>query len=98
MSGFVVLHRSLLGHPAFRNDAEAMAFAWMILRASWRPVRVRYKGKAITPRGNSLFPLEIWPKQWTAIRRGLGLSSSPQKPQIANSKPSSGPSYNYRGL
>jgi hypothetical protein len=48
MSGFAVLHRSLLGHPAFRNDAEAMAFAWMILRASWRPVRVRYKGKAIS--------------------------------------------------
>lgn len=48
MSGFAVLHRSLLGHPAFRNDAEAMAFAWMILRASWRPVRVRYKGKSIS--------------------------------------------------
>lgn len=37
-----------MGHPAFRNDAEAMAFAWMILRASWKPARVRYKGKPIT--------------------------------------------------
>lgn len=48
MSGFALLHRSLLGHHAFRNDAEAMTFAWMILRASWKPARVRYKGKAIT--------------------------------------------------
>lgn len=48
MSGFVVIHRSLIGHPDFRNDAEAMAFAWMIMRASWKPVRVRYKGKAVS--------------------------------------------------
>lgn len=48
MSGYARLHRSLLGHPAFRNDAEAMAFAWMILRASWRPTRVRYKGRAVS--------------------------------------------------
>lgn len=47
MSGYARFHRSLVGHPAFRNDAEAMAFAYMVLRASWRPVRVRYKGKAL---------------------------------------------------
>ena len=46
MSGYARIHRSLIGHPAFRNDAEGMAFAWMILRASWKPVRVRYKGRA----------------------------------------------------
>jgi hypothetical protein len=47
MSGYARFHRSLIGHPAFRNDAEAMAFAYLVLRASWRPVRVRYKGKAL---------------------------------------------------
>jgi len=46
-AGFVKLYRSLLGHPAFRNDAEAMAFAWMVIRASWKPSRVRYKDRAI---------------------------------------------------
>ena len=46
-AGFVKLYRSLLGHPAFRNDAEAMAFAWMVIRASWKPTRVRYKDRAI---------------------------------------------------
>ncbi|WP_016745763.1 Rrf2 family transcriptional regulator [Rhizorhabdus wittichii] len=44
MSGYVRLHRTLLGHPAFRNDAEAMVFAWMIAKAAWKPARVRYKG------------------------------------------------------
>jgi DNA-binding transcriptional regulator YhcF (GntR family) len=47
VSGYARFHRSLVGHPAFRNDAEAMAFAYMVLRASWKPVRVRYKGKAL---------------------------------------------------
>jgi hypothetical protein len=47
VSGYARIHRSLIGHPAFRNDAEGMAFAWLVLRASWEPARVRYKGKAI---------------------------------------------------
>lgn len=48
MSGFVVMHRSLIDHPAFRNESEAMAFAWMVMRASWKTTRVRYKGRSIT--------------------------------------------------
>lgn len=46
-AGYVHIYRSLMGHPAFRNDAEAMAFAWMVLRAAWRPIRVRYKDRVI---------------------------------------------------
>lgn len=46
--GYVRIHRALLDHPAFRNDAQAMAFAWLVLRAAWRPVRVRYKDRALT--------------------------------------------------
>lgn len=46
-TGYIRLYRSLLGHPAFRNDGEAMVFAWMVLKASWRPSRVRYKGRPI---------------------------------------------------
>lgn len=48
MSGYVRIHRTLSGHPAFRNDAEAMAFAWLVIRAQWRQVRVRYKDRAIS--------------------------------------------------
>jgi hypothetical protein len=46
MSGFVLLYRDLIAHPAFRNDAEAMAFAWMFAKAAWKECRVRYKGRA----------------------------------------------------
>lgn len=47
-AGYVLLHRSLLGHAAFRNESETMAFAWLVMRAAWRPTRVRYKGHSIT--------------------------------------------------
>ncbi|HEY1605050.1 MAG TPA: hypothetical protein VGF77_05585 [Allosphingosinicella sp.] len=45
--GYVRVHRSLIGHPAFRNDAEAMAFAWLVCRAAWQPVELRYKGRLV---------------------------------------------------
>lgn len=47
MSGYVRIHRTLIGHPAFRNDAEAMAFAWLVAKAAWKPIRVRYKERGI---------------------------------------------------
>lgn len=46
--GYVRLHRRVLGHPAFRNDGEALAFAWMVIRASWKPARIRYKEHTIS--------------------------------------------------
>ena len=48
MSGYVRIHRSIFGHPAFRNESEAMAFAWMIGKAAWKTTRVRYKGHSIS--------------------------------------------------
>lgn len=47
MSGYVRIFRRVLDNPAFKTDAEAMAFAWMVLRAAWKPCSVRYKGKVI---------------------------------------------------
>lgn len=47
-AGYVRIYRTLLGHPAFRNDGEALAFAWMVMRATWRPKRVRYKALSVT--------------------------------------------------
>jgi hypothetical protein len=37
----------MLGHHVFRNDAEAMAFAWMTVKAAWKPTKVRYKERTI---------------------------------------------------
>jgi hypothetical protein len=54
VSGYVRIHRALCGHPAFRNDAEAMAFAWMVAKAAWKPCRVRYKERGICLRRGQL--------------------------------------------
>lgn len=45
--GYVLIYRRLLQNPIFRTDAEAMAFAWLVMRASWRDVKVRYKERMI---------------------------------------------------
>lgn len=46
--GYVRIHRPLFeDHPAFRNDAEAMAFAWLIVKAAWKPTSVRYKDRRL---------------------------------------------------
>lgn len=47
MSGYAMLHRALLDHPAFRNESEALAFGGMIMKAAWRATTVRYKGHRI---------------------------------------------------
>jgi hypothetical protein len=47
VSGYVRIHRTLLCHPAFRNEAEAMAFAWLVAKAAWQPTKQRYKGHDI---------------------------------------------------
>lgn len=41
--GYALIYRSLLDHPVFRDEPEAWAFASLILRAAWKPTRVRYK-------------------------------------------------------
>jgi hypothetical protein len=45
--GYVLLFRRMLENPVFRSDAEAMAFGWMVLKAAWKPVTLRYKGHVV---------------------------------------------------
>ena len=47
MSGYIRLYRSLMGHPAFANDSEAMAFAWLVAKAQWKATQQRYKGQCL---------------------------------------------------
>jgi len=46
--GYVLIYRQLLQNPIFRTDAEAMAFALLVMKASWKDVKVRYKDKIIS--------------------------------------------------
>lgn len=41
--GYALIYRKVLDHPAFRTPAEAMAFAYLVLLAQWKPARVRYR-------------------------------------------------------
>lgn len=52
--GYVLIHRKLFKNPTFRTEFEAMAFAWLVTKASWRDVQVRYKERAITLRRGQL--------------------------------------------
>jgi hypothetical protein len=45
--GFVLIYRRLLEDPDFATAAEALAFAYLIIRAAWRPCVVRYKGHRV---------------------------------------------------
>lgn len=41
--GYVIVLRRVWEHPAFKNEAEAAVFVWMISRAQWKPYRLRTK-------------------------------------------------------
>lgn len=63
--GYIRLYRSLIDCATFRNVPEAMAFAWMILRASWREDTVRYKGRQITlERGDLAISTRDFAAEW----------------------------------
>ena len=40
--GFVLIHRSILDNPTFRDIGEAMFFAFLVLKANWRGGERRY--------------------------------------------------------
>jgi hypothetical protein len=73
--GFVCLWRSLLGHPAFRNEGEAMAFGWLVLNAQWKPARVRYKERIFhLQRGQLAVSVSgTWRAGWSGRGRGLSV-------------------------
>ena len=40
--GYVRIYRSILDNPTFRNLEEAMFFAYLVIKANWRPGERRY--------------------------------------------------------
>ena len=53
--GLLFLLQALDGHPAFRNDGEKLAFAWLVATASEKDGYVRYKGRlAMLSRGQTV--------------------------------------------
>ena len=65
MDGFVKLYRSIEDCAAFTSVPEMMAFAWLVMRAAWRPKTVRYKGKAINlKRGELAVSIRDFSRSW----------------------------------
>jgi hypothetical protein len=63
--GYALIYRSLLDHPAFRDEPEAMAFASLVLRAAWKPTRVRYKDRVLVlERGQLAMSVRDFAKRW----------------------------------
>jgi DNA-binding transcriptional regulator YhcF (GntR family) len=46
--GYVRIYRRLYDNPVFKGPWEAAAFAFLISKAAWRPIKVRYKGREVT--------------------------------------------------
>jgi len=42
-----IIHPEILGHYAFRDHGEVMAFVYLVLRAAWKPTRQWHKGREI---------------------------------------------------
>lgn len=46
--GYALIYRRVLDDPDFASPAEALAFVYLILKASWRDCAVRYKDRRIS--------------------------------------------------
>ena len=65
MIGYIKLHRQILDSPSFKNVHEQMAFAWLLLRAQWQDVDIRYKGIRLSlKRGQLALSYRDFAKEW----------------------------------
>lgn len=65
MSGFVLLHRDLIGNPQFRGKDDEYAAIWIIANAAWEPTTVRVAGKLVSlDRGQLCFSVSFLAQAW----------------------------------
>ncbi|MTJ81749.1 MAG: hypothetical protein F8N37_12125 [Telmatospirillum sp.] len=65
MSGFVLLHRDLIGNPQFRGKDDEYAAVWIITKAAWEPTSIRVAGKMIDlERGQCCFATSYLAQAW----------------------------------
>jgi hypothetical protein len=63
--GFILIYRTLTDNPVFRDEPEAWAFASLVLRAAWKPTRVRYKERVVVlERGQLTISVRDFAKRW----------------------------------
>ncbi|OAN53879.1 hypothetical protein A6A04_13380 [Paramagnetospirillum marisnigri] len=65
MSGFILLHRDLIGNPQFRGKDDEYAAIWLITNAAWEPTTARVAGKLISlDRGQCCFATSFLAQAW----------------------------------
>ena len=65
MSGFILLHRDLIGNPQFRGKDDEYAAIWLITNVAWEPTTVRVSGKLISlDRGQCCFATSFLGQAW----------------------------------
>ncbi|WP_425404608.1 hypothetical protein [Hwanghaeella sp.] len=65
MSGFVLLHRKLIGNPQFRGKDDEYAAIWLIAKAAWRETVVPVGRHRVTvQRGECAFAVSYLAEAW----------------------------------
>jgi hypothetical protein len=65
MSGFVLIHRGLIGNPQFRGMADEYAAIWLVARAAWEATNVRVGRVPVAlERGQCAFAVSYLAQAW----------------------------------
>lgn len=64
-TGFVLIHRSLIGNPQFRGKDDEYAAMWLILHAAWEPTTIRVNRNAVSlERGQCAYAISYLSQAW----------------------------------
>ena len=65
MSGYVLLHRDLLGNPQFRGKDDEYAAIWLVARAAWDETTVRVNREPVMlQRGQCAYAISFLAEAW----------------------------------
>lgn len=65
MSGYVLMHRDIIGNPQFRGKDDEYAAMWLVLRAAWETTTVRVNREAVTlERGQCAYAISYLAQAW----------------------------------
>lgn len=65
MSGYVLIHRDLIGNPQFRGKDDEYAAIWLVVRAAWEPTTVRVGRAAVAlERGQCAYSVAYLATAW----------------------------------
>ncbi|OFX12056.1 MAG: hypothetical protein A2516_08155 [Alphaproteobacteria bacterium RIFOXYD12_FULL_60_8] len=65
MTGFVLIHRNLIGNPQFRGKDDEYAAMWLVVNAAWEKTTIRVSRQAVDlERGQCAFAVRYLAQAW----------------------------------